>query len=95
MESPGGTSLRLTGGFRRWMQLMAEQNAQSLIPVALDDLACEGRLLWCYCLACQYEGEVEPLSLGLGSAEAAPSVRKRLNCSRCGHGKSRQSRSFT
>ena len=53
-------------------------------PVTLQDLAADGRLLWCYCLSCQHEREVEPLSLGLDPAEPVPTVGKRLKCSRCG-----------
>jgi hypothetical protein len=57
---------------------------QSFNPVSLGDLARERRLLWCYCLKCGHEREVEPLSLGLDPAEAVPTVGRRLKCSRCG-----------
>ena len=60
---------------------MTDEIAQ---PVSLGDLAREGRLLWCYCLACCHEREVDPLSLGLDPAEAVSTVGKRLKCSRCG-----------
>ena len=63
---------------------MAGKKAQSFNPVTLADLAREGRLLWCYCLKCGHEREVEPLSLGLDPAEAVPTVGRRLKCSRCG-----------
>lgn len=53
---------------------MADEIAQ---PVTLGDLAREGRFLWCYCLLCHYEREVEPLSLGLDLAEAVPTVGRR------------------
>ena len=54
---------------------MTDEIAQ---PVSLGDLAREGRLLWCYCLACCHEREVDPLSLGLDPAEAVSTVGKRL-----------------
>jgi hypothetical protein len=62
------------------VQFMADQTAR---PITLADLAREGRLLWCYCLACQHEREVDPLSLGLFPTEPVPTVGKRLKCSRC------------
>jgi hypothetical protein len=63
---------------------MADPNEQRLNPVTLADLAREGRLLWCYCLQCGHEREVDPLSLGLDPAEGIPTVGRRLTCSRCG-----------
>jgi hypothetical protein len=63
---------------------MADQSKQSFSPVTLADLAREGRLLWCYCLQCGHEREVDPLSLGLAPAEAVPTVGGCLKCSRCG-----------
>ena len=35
-------------------------------PVTIGVLAREGCLLWCYCLACGYEREVKPRSVGFG-----------------------------
>ena len=53
-------------------------------PVTLDDLAADGRLLWCFCATCCHEVEVPPLSLGLPGNVPVPDVARRLRCSRCG-----------
>lgn len=53
-------------------------------PVTLDDLAADGRLLWCYCRACCHEVEVPPLSLGLPGNVPVPDVARRMRCSKCG-----------
>ena len=56
----------------------------SFRPVTVGDLAREGRLLWCYCVACGYEREIGPLSVGFEEDQPVPTAGKRMKCSQCG-----------
>ena len=53
-------------------------------PVALGDVARDGKLLWVYCCDCDRERDIEPLSIGLPAETPVPSVGKRMKCSACG-----------
>ena len=54
-------------------------------PVTLGDLITAGKLLWCYCLDCCHERDVEPASLCLSADTPVPGLGERhMRCSNCG-----------
>ena len=52
-------------------------------PVALADLAREGKLLWVFCRDCCHERDMDP-AIPLPGDTPVPDVGKRMKCSKCG-----------
>ena len=53
-------------------------------PVTIGALRRDGRLLWCYCLDCQHEAEIDPGASGLFDDIPVPEAGRHFKCSRCG-----------
>ena len=53
-------------------------------PVTIGALRRDGRLLWCYCLDCQHEAEIDLGASGLADDIPVPEAGRHFKCSRCG-----------
>ena len=48
-------------------------------PVTIGALRRDGRLLWCYCLDCQHEAEIDPGASGLADDIPVPEAGRLSN----------------
>ena len=53
-------------------------------PVTLGDIIDAGRSLWCYCLDCCRERDVDPAAVPLPRDYPVPMVGRRMVCTSCG-----------